>query len=87
MRVNNPETIIIPISLLTPFLVYLLAEHLGTSGILAVVATGMVHNWESERLRLTSTRVQLTSATVWNTISSFLNSVVFLFLGVTLPMV
>ncbi|AVL02233.1 cation:proton antiporter [Pediococcus pentosaceus] len=87
MRANNPETIIIPISLLTPFLVYLLAEHLGTSGILAVVATGMVHNWESERLRLTSTRVQLTSATVWNTISSFLNSVVFLFLGVTLPMV
>lgn len=87
IHVNNPETIIIPIGLLTPFLVYLLAEHFGTSGILAVVATGMIHNWESERLRLTSTRVQLTSSTIWTTLSNFLNSVVFLFLGITLPMV
>lgn len=87
IHASNPETIIIPISLLTPFVVYLLAERLGTSGILAVVATGMVHNWEAGRLRLTSTRVQLTSSTIWNTISSFLNSVVFLFLGITLPTV
>lgn len=84
-RASNPETTIIPISLLTPFAVYLLAEHLGTSGILAVIDTGMVHNWESSRLRLTSTTVQLTSRTIWQTIADVLNAVVFLILGVSLP--
>lgn len=86
-RASNPETTIIPISLLTPFAVYLLAEHLGTSGILAVVATGMVHNWESSRLRLTSTSVQLTSRTIWGTIADVLNDIVFLILGISLPTV
>ena len=84
-RASNPETTIIPISLLTPFAVYLLAEHVGTSGILAVVATGMVHNWESSRLRLTSTTVQLTSRTIWQTIADVLNDIVFLILGISLP--
>lgn len=86
-RASNPETTIIPISLLTPFAVYLLAEHLGTSGILAVLATGMVHNWESSRLRLTSTSVQLTSRTIWGTIADVLNDIVFLILGISLPTV
>lgn len=83
--VNQPEVSIIPISLLTPFVIYLLAEHLGTSGILAVVATGIMHNWEANRLRLSSTRVQVTESIIWTTISEMLNSVVFLFLGIALP--
>ncbi|GEP18751.1 cation:proton antiporter domain-containing protein [Pediococcus argentinicus] len=87
VHTKNPETTVIPISLLTPFLVYLLAEKFGVSGILAVVATGIVHNWEASRLRLTSTRVQLTSTTIWTTISNVLNSVVFLILGISLPTV
>jgi len=87
LHATNAETTVIPISLLTPFLVYLIAEYLGVSGILAVVATGIVHNWESVRLRLSSTSVQLTSTTIWNTISNILNSVVFLTLGLTLPTV
>ncbi|GAK30856.1 NhaP-type Na+/H+ and K+/H+ antiporter [Weissella oryzae SG25] len=87
LRTKNPETTVIPISLLTPFIVYLLAERLGVSGIIAVVATGIVHNWETSRLRLTSTRVQLTSTTIWETISNVLNSIVFLILGVSLPAV
>ncbi|WP_220740340.1 cation:proton antiporter [Leuconostoc miyukkimchii] len=86
-RASDPETTIIPLSLLTPFAVYLLAEYFGTSGILAVVATGIVHNWESSKLRLTSTRVQLTQSTVWGTIANILNSIVFLILGVSLPAV
>ncbi|MDR2660736.1 MAG: sodium:proton antiporter [Lactobacillaceae bacterium] len=83
-RISNSETNIISISLLTPFIIYMLAEHLGTSGILAVVATGIVHNWESRRIRLTSTNVQLTSRTIWTIISDILNDIVFLFLGISL---
>ncbi|WP_268913933.1 cation:proton antiporter [Lentilactobacillus sp. SPB1-3] len=85
VHINNAETSIIPISIMTPFLVYIVAEQLGTSGILAVVATGIVHNWEASRLRLTSTRVQLTSSTIWTTISNVLNSLVFVILGLSLP--
>ncbi|AEV95840.1 cation:proton antiporter [Pediococcus claussenii] len=84
-RGKNPEITTIPISLLTPFAVYLLAEHLGMSGILAVVATGIEHNWEANRLRLSSTSVQLTNNTIWNVITDVLNDFVFLILGLALP--
>ncbi|MDG2979241.1 sodium:proton antiporter [Latilactobacillus curvatus] len=82
---KNPELTTIPISLLTPFAIYLLAEHFGVSGILAVVATGIEHNWEADRLRLTSTNVQLTSRTIWSILSDILNDFVFLILGISLP--
>ncbi|SOB41191.1 cation:proton antiporter [Latilactobacillus sakei] len=82
---KNPELTTIPISLLTPFAIYLLAEHFGVSGILAVVATGIEHNWEADRLRLTSTNVQLTSRTIWNILADILNDFVFLILGISLP--
>ncbi|KRM23653.1 hypothetical protein FC90_GL000117 [Latilactobacillus graminis DSM 20719] len=84
---KNPELTTIPISLLTPFAVYLFAEHFGVSGILAVVATGIEHNWEADRLRLTSTNVQLTSRTIWNILTDILNDFVFLILGISLPQV
>lgn len=82
---KNPELTTIPISLLTPFAIYLLAEHFGVSGILAVVATGIEHNWEADRLRLTSTNVQLTARTIWSILSDILNDFVFLILGISLP--
>lgn len=86
-RTLNPDTTVITISLLTPFAIYLLAESAQTSGILAVVATGIVHNWESRKLKLTSTNVQLTQTTIWQMISTLLNAVVFLLLGIALPTV
>lgn len=84
---THSETTVIPIILLTPFAVYLIAESFHTSGILSVVATGIVHNWESSKLKLTSTNVQLTQATIWQTISNILNSIVFIILGISLPTV
>ncbi|MDR3241560.1 MAG: sodium:proton antiporter [Lactobacillaceae bacterium] len=87
LRSANAETTVIPIGLLTPFAIYLIAEQFGVSGILAVVATGIVHNWEASRLRLSSTRVQLTQNTIWSTLSNVLNSIVFLILGISLPTV
>lgn len=84
-KVTSPELTIIPIALLTPFIVYLLAESLGTSGIIAVVTAGIVHNVESEHLKLTATRVQLVSSTIWETLTAMLNSIVFILLGISLP--
>ncbi|QBO37353.1 sodium:proton antiporter [Periweissella cryptocerci] len=79
--------VMIPLSILTPFAVYMLAEHLGVSGILGVVATGMVQAFFHTRLRLTSTRMQVVNTEIWDIISDILNGFVFILLGVMLPTV
>ncbi|KRM77616.1 NhaP-type Na+ H+ and K+ H+ antiporter [Secundilactobacillus collinoides DSM 20515 = JCM 1123] len=77
--------ILLPFNLLTPFIVYLLAEHLGLSGILAVVACGVVHGVQRSRLRLTSTENQIVTRTTWNVVTDLLNGFVFVLLGASLP--
>ncbi|MFD1318180.1 cation:proton antiporter [Loigolactobacillus zhaoyuanensis] len=79
--------ILLPIQILTPFIVYFVAEHFGTSGILAAVAAGLIHGIEQDHLQLTSTKVQFVSQTTWQIISDILNGFVFVLLGLTLPTV
>jgi len=86
MRVDTPS-VIVPYTLLTPFVVYFLAESLGVSGILAVVATGLIHGIQSDRLRLTTSRLQIVMTTTWSIVASILNGIVFVLLGVSLPSV
>lgn len=78
-------SIVIPINVMTPFAVYWLAEEMHLSGILAVVAAGIVHSILYNQLRLTSSRVQNATTTLWNIIASLLNGFVFVLLGVMLP--
>ena len=73
------------IQLLTPLLVYFLAQELALSGILAVVAAGIAQGVERDRLRLTSARMQIISANVWEMIAAVLSGLVFVLLGVSLP--
>lgn len=80
-------SIVIPINVMTPIVVYWLAEELHLSGILAVVSAGIVHSILYDRLRLTSTKVQMATTTIWAIISDALNGVVFVLLGVMLPQV
>ncbi|GAW98426.1 cation:proton antiporter [Secundilactobacillus mixtipabuli] len=84
---HNDDTplIMVLIQLLTPFLVYLLAEKLELSGILAVVAAGMVQGSERDKLRLTSSRMQLVTSNVWEIVSGVLSGTVFVLLGLSLP--
>lgn len=80
-------SIVIPINVMTPIVIYWLAEELHFSGILAVVAAGVVHSILYNRLRLTSTKVQIATTTTWTIISDALNGLVFVLLGVLLPQV
>lgn len=80
-------SIVIPINVMTPIVVYWLAEELHFSGILAVVSAGIVHSILYDRLRLTSTKVQMATTTIWTIISDALNGIVFVLLGVMLPQV
>ncbi|MFD1671066.1 Na+/H+ antiporter [Agrilactobacillus yilanensis] len=85
-RVDTPS-VIVPYTLLTPFAVYLIAEAFGVSGILAVVATGLIHGIQQGRLRLTTSRLQIVMSTTWSIVASILNGIVFVLLGVSLPSV
>lgn len=82
---NDTPLVMVLIQLLTPFLVYLLAEKLALSGILAVVAAGLAQGSEREKLRLTSSRMQLITTNVWEIVSGILSGTVFVLLGLSLP--
>lgn len=82
---SSAQATTIPLNILTPFAIYLLAEHFHLSGILAVVAAGIVHNYEQSRLQLIATESRVVSATIWETITTLLNGVVFVILGLSLP--
>src|SRR5438874_6603526 len=69
----------ITISLLTPFIEYLTAEHLHASGVLATVAAGIFLGWHSP-LMITA-RTRLLAYPFWETIVFLLNGFVFIVIG------
>lgn len=71
--------------ILTPLFINLLAEKLGVSGILAVVAAGLFIALVPTRSTVYAARVSLVSQGVWEVMSFVLNGVVFVFLGSRLP--
>ncbi|UDM32089.1 cation:proton antiporter [Lentilactobacillus laojiaonis] len=80
-------SVIIPFSLLTPIAIYSIAIFLHSSGILAVVAAGIVQGINKHRMRLTAADVQLTSKSSWTILTNLLNGFSFVLLGVILPTV
>lgn len=82
MKDNNTLTFI---QLLTPFLVYFLAEVLHASGIIAVVVVGLIHGLERDRLIRAQTELQMNYNQIWNTLSYALNGFVFVVLGYIIP--
>ena len=72
---------------LMPFIVFLAAEEIHVSGILAVVAAGLVMARPKPRLVSTSdARQYLVSNSVWNVIVFLINGVIFVLLGMQLPL-
>ncbi|WP_130833394.1 Na+/H+ antiporter [[Erwinia] mediterraneensis] len=70
--------------LLLPFASYLIAEHLGVSGILAAVAAGMTIT-RSGILRQAPLAMRLRANSVWQMLEFVFNGMVFLMLGLQLP--
>ena len=73
----------ITISLLTPFIAYLPAERLGSSGILATVAAGIYLGWYSPLI--VSARYRIQAFAFWEMIVFLLNGFVFISIGLQLP--
>lgn len=73
----------IAITLLTPFAVYLPAEHLHLSGVLAVVSAGL---WVGSRCeKVFEHELYIEARAVWEMVEFALNGVIFLLIGLQLP--
>ena len=73
------------VSLLTPFVVYLTADALGASGVLAVVAAGLYIGQRLSTVLSPAARVQTTST--WGLLAFILENLVFILIGLELPYV
>lgn len=67
--------------LITPFVLYYLAEELHVSGIIAVVCAGLVHNAEAQRSKLLNAPQVHMGFDLVSMVTETLNSVVFIILG------
>ncbi|MEX2234382.1 MAG: Na+/H+ antiporter [Cyclobacteriaceae bacterium] len=81
---DNPTTDT-TLTFITPFIVYLVAESIHLSGVLAVVSCGLYLSWHSSELFSHQTRIQAYGS--WNTAIFILNGVVFILIGLQLPMI
>jgi Na+/H+ antiporter len=70
------------ISLLTPYVAYIPAEHLGVSGVLAAVTAGGFLGWRNPQLLSPLTRLR--SRSVWAAVLFAFNSLVFILMGLEL---
>lgn len=73
------------LTFIAPFVVYLFAESIHLSGVLAVVSCGLYLSWHSSALFSHQTRLQAYGS--WNTAMFILNGVVFILIGLQLPMI
>ena len=82
-KIHDNSLIETSLSLLTPFVAYLLAEELHVSGILAVVTAGIFISWHSREIFSSLTRLRTSG--VWETLIFLLNGIVFILIGMQLP--
>jgi Na+/H+ antiporter len=84
LRIADPP-IEITLSLMAPYVSYLLAESIHVSGPLATVVCGLYLGHKSSEVF--STQARLENAAVWNTLDFLLNGVVFILIGLQLPFI
>src|SRR5205823_10071891 len=73
----------ITLRILVPYAVYLAADAVRASGVLAVVACGLFLSRRSARFFSPSVRIQIWS--VWQSLTFVLNGLVFVLIGLQLP--
>lgn len=73
------------LSFTAPYLMYLTAEHFHVSGVMAVVSGGLFISYRSHELFSHSSRLQ--SVSMWSTTTFVLNGLVFMLIGLELPVI
>jgi len=75
----------IVLTILAPYIMYIAAESVHSSGVLAVVSGGLLLS--NYRLFFLSSSSRLRSLNVWESLSFVLNGLVFMFIGLDLPQI
>ncbi|QNF34454.1 Na+/H+ antiporter [Adhaeribacter swui] len=83
--IDGIPTIDTALTLVTPYLSFLLAEHFHFSGVLAVVTSGLFLTRKLHATFTHNTRLQTTY--VWDIIIFLLNAVIFIIIGLQLPVI
>ncbi len=83
-RLNNPPAEI-TISLLTGYIAFIPAELTGVSAVLATVTAGVYLGWHTPEL--TTSQVRLQGLAVWEIVQYLLNALLFVLIGLQLPVV
>lgn len=73
------------VDVLTPFIIFIVCEALGVSGILAVVAAGLAYSFLNKDAGPNAARLKIVSGSVWRMLDFVLNGIVFVLLGLQLP--
>ena len=77
---ENSETIM---TITTPYIMYILAEELGASGVLAVVCGGLYLS--TKRIEIFTASARIHAMPVWNNLIFLLNGLAFTMIGLDLP--
>lgn len=72
--------------LFLPFIIFFIAEHIHVSGILAVVAAGLLITLFPQKLTPMVSRLNIISKSVWEVVVFIINGVLFVLLGMELPL-
>ena len=70
----------------TPFIIFLFGDAIHVSGILAVVAAGLVISFTPRRIGPVQSHYSIVSSSVWRVLAYTLNGIVFVLLGMQLPL-
>ena len=81
-RFSCDAVVDVTLTFLTPYTSYLLAEHFGASGVLAVVTTGLYLSFRSNKLFTHEGRI-MTDA-IWEVVMFVLNGLIFILIGLQL---
>lgn len=82
-KIENNPVVETSLTLLSPFVSYLLAEQFHMSGVLAVVSMGLVISWRSPEVF--SYQARMRTRVVWDTLVFLLHGFVFILIGLQLP--
>ena len=78
-------TLHILVDILTPFIIYISAEALHVSGILAVFTSGIVHSIMRDKFNPDTVKLAIAQESVWQILSFTFEGLVFIMLGTQLP--